>query len=365
MGLEIGIVGLPNSGKSTLFNALTNAGSMVASYPFTTIDPHVGIADVPDERLTAIARIIKPQKVVPAAIKFVDIAGLVKGAHQGEGLGNQFLAQIREVDALAIVLRCFNDENVPHVSGQLDPLDDLAVLDVEMGLADLGSVERRLQKDKIQAKANPRQYTADIEVLEQLMAHLEKGDKARTFKTDAAGDEIVKSLFLLTTKTRILVANIGEEDLPQGGLLAGQISRKAAEEGGEAIAICAELEAGLADFSADEAREYLAELGVAASGLERFISAGYRLLDLISFITVTGGEVARAWTLRRGKTVLAASGEIHSDMERGFIRADVVAAPELIKAGSLAALREMGKLHSEGREYVVADGDVLHIHFKV
>jgi GTP-binding protein YchF len=367
MPLQIGIAGLPNAGKSTLFNALTRANVAVASYPFTTIEPHVGVAAVLDERLDAIARLVKPDKVVPATIQFVDIAGLVQGAHRGEGLGNQFLAAIREVDAVALVLRCFEDEDVAHISATLDPLDDLAVLDIELTLADLGTVERRIERTRSAAKGNPKEHEWELIALARLREHLAAGHPARALAADGGADDplhaLLADLFLLTNKPRLLVANVGEDALPDGGPLAARVVQRAAEEGSQAIVLCAECEAGLAEWSPEEAAAYRAELGLAEPGLNRLVRASYALLDLITFFTLTGGEVVRAWMLRRGLTAWHAAGLVHTDIQRGFIRADVVSCADLLAAGSWSHVREAGKLRSEGRDYVVADGDVIHIHF--
>ncbi len=377
MPLRVGIVGLPNAGKSTLFNALTRANVAVARYPFTTIEPHVGVAAVPDMRLDALARLIKPVKVVPATVQFVDIAGLVQGAHRGEGLGNQFLAAIREVDALAMVLRCFENPDVPHVAESLDPVADLGVLDLELSLADLGTVERRIERTKSAAKSNPKAYEWELTTLMRLMDHLAAGQPARTFvstlsvghttKTESASADATRALldelFLLTNKPRLLVANVSEEALPGGGPLAARVLEVADQEGSQAIVICAECEAALADWPPEEAAAYRAELGLSEPGVDRLIHAGYRLLDLITFFTVTGGEVVHAWAVRRGLTAWHAAGQVHTDMQRGFIRADVISWDELLSAGSLAHAREIGRLRSEGRDYVVQDGDVIHIHF--
>jgi GTP-binding protein YchF len=344
----------------------------VASYPFTTIEPHVGVAQVPDPRLDAIAGLIKPDKVVPTTIQFVDIAGLVKGAHRGEGLGNQFLAHIREVDAIAIVLRCFENPDVAHVSAQLDPTDDLAVLDLELSLADLGTLERRIERTQSVAKARPKDFQWELAFLGALREHLAQGQPARTFSGSAAGDDadgrgraLLAELFLLTSKPRLLVANVGEEALPDGGPLAGQVVGAAAGEGSQSVVVCADCEAALAEWPPDEAAAYRDELGLAIPGLERLVHASYRLLDLITFFTVTGGEVIRAWTLRRGENVWRAAGQVHTDMQRGFIRADVVRHADLLSTGSMAAAREGGRLRSEGRDYLVQDGDVIHVHFSV
>jgi len=370
MPLQIGIVGLPNAGKSTLFNALTRANAAVASYPFTTIDPHVGVAEVPDPRLDAIAALIKPDKVVPTTIQFVDIAGLVKGAHQGEGLGNQFLAHIREVDAIALVLRCFENPDVAHVSAQLDPTEDLSVLDLELSLADLGTVERRIERTRGAAKGHPKDFEWELATLEALKEHLAQAHPARTFSDPRAGDDadgrfrtLRAELFLLRDKPRLLVANVAEDTLPDGGLLAARVVEAAAREGSQAIVVCADCEAALAEWPPDEANAYRAELGLSTPALDRLVQASYRLLDLITFFTVTGGEVVRAWTLHRGQTAWHAAGQVHTDMQRGFIRADVVRHADLVVAGSMSAVRDVGKLRSEGRDYVVQDGDVIHIHF--
>jgi hypothetical protein len=367
MPLHIGIVGLPNAGKSTLFNALTQANAAVASYPFTTIEPHVGVAEVSDRRLDALAGLIKPDKVVPTAIQFVDIAGLVQGAHRGEGLGNQFLAHIREVDAIALVLRCFEDPDVAHVSATLDPVSDLEVLDLELSLADLSTVERRIERTRGAAKARPRDFEWELATLQALRDHLAAGRPARTFSPEREEDgrinALMAELFLLTGKPRLLVANVGEDELPGGGPLAQQVVEAAARAGSQSVVLCADCEAGLAEWPPEEAAAYRAELGLAASGLDRLVQASYRLLDLITFFTVTGGEVVRAWTLSRGDTAWHAAGQVHTDMQRGFIRADVVRLADLLAAGSMPAAREAGRVRSEGRDYVVQDGDVIHFHF--
>ena len=370
MALQIGIVGLPNAGKSTLFNALTQANAAVASYPFTTIEPHVGVAEVPDPRLDAVADLIKPDKVIPTNIQFVDIAGLVKGAHQGEGLGNQFLAHIREVDAIALVLRCFENPDVAHVSAELDPVDDLGILDLELSLADLGTVERRIERTQSSAKAHPKEFEWELETLSALKEHLARGRSAHTFaaeKAEADGDgrvdALLGELFLLTNKPRLLVANVGEDTLPEGGPLATKVIETANQEGSQSIILCADCEAALVEWPPEEAAAYRAELGLSTPGLDRLVQVSYRLLDLITFFTVTGGEVVRAWTLRRGETAWHAAGQVHTDMQRGFIRADVVNQADLLAGGSMAGVREAGRLRSEGRDYVVKDGDVIHIHF--
>jgi GTP-binding protein YchF len=363
MSLQIGIVGLPNVGKSTLFNALTRAGAAVASYPFTTIDPNVGVVEVPDTRLYNVAAIVKPDEVKPATIEFVDIAGLVKGAHMGEGLGNQFLGHIRNVDAIALVVRCFEDPDVAHISAELDPLGDCEIIDLELVLADLATVERRVEKVRTSAKAQPKEYAAELNLLERLKAHLEAGRLASRFPVSSKEAEMTQPLFLLTAKPRLYIANAGEDDIPDGGPRAQAVLRRAAEEGTQAIVICAQLEADLADWDLDEAAEYRAELGLDEPGLDRLIHAGYRLLDLITFFTATGTKVVRAWTLQRGQTVLEAAGKVHTDMQKGFIRAEVVSYGDLMDAGDFTKARERGAIRLEGRDYVVQDGDVVHIRF--
>lgn len=370
MSLQIGIVGLPNVGKSTLFNALTHAGAAVASYPFTTIEPNLGVAAVPDERLNRLVDIVGPERVVPATVEFVDIAGLVKGAHRGEGLGNQFLGHIRDVDAVAVVVRCFQDENVPHVSGSpdaIDPLDDLGVLDLELILADLATLEKRIAKVQGMAKANPRQFQEELNALSTLREHLQAGQLAAgvDWPEPKKAAEYLSAVALVTDKPRLYVTNVGEDDLPSGGPLAARVAERAQAERAQSVVICAQLEVDLADWSPEEAAGYRAELGLSASGLEALNSASYRTLDLITFFTTTGGQEVRAWPLPRGQTAPQAAGQVHSDMERGFIRAEVVDFETLNQAGSFASVRERGLMRIEGREYVIQDGDVCHFRFNV
>jgi GTP-binding protein YchF len=363
MSLQIGIVGLPNVGKSTLFNALTRAGAAVASYPFTTIDPNVGVVQVPDPRLADVAAIVRPDEIKPTTIEFVDIAGLVQGAHQGEGLGNQFLGHIRNVDAIALVVRCFEDPDVAHVSADLDPLADCDVVDLELVLADLATVERRTEKVRSSAKAQPKEYAAELKFLEQVESHLAAGHLASRLSPSDKDAEMLQPLFLLTAKPRLYVANVGEDDLPDGNALSERVRKRAVEEGAQAVTLCAQLEADLAEWEPEEAAEYRRELGLDEPGLDRLIHAGYRLLDLITFFTATGTNVVRAWTLKRGETVLAAAGKIHTDMQKGFIRAEVISHGELMAAGDFNRARERGLIRLEGRDYVVHDGDVIHIRF--
>ncbi len=366
MSLQIGIIGLPNVGKSTLFNALTQAGAATAAYPFTTIDPNRGIAIVPDRRLEALAQLVGPERVTPATVEFVDIAGLVRGSHRGEGLGNRFLAHIREVDAVAVVTRCFADPDVAHVDGSLDPLRDLQVLDLELILADLETVQRALDKARTAAKARPKDAATDMTLLEELEARLQRGERATGWA--AAGEEQAaraREMHLLTAKPRLYVANVDEDDLPDGGEWASAVTQLAEADSAPCVVLCAQVEADLAGWPADEAAEYRAELGLECSGLESLVWAGYRALDLISFFTLVGGKVARAWSVRQGATAPEAAGKVHSDMERGFIRAEVIRWDELLAASGWTSAREHGLIRVEGRDYLVQDGDVCQFRFNV
>jgi GTP-binding protein YchF len=365
MSLEIGIVGLPNVGKSTLFNALTNAGAEVASYPFTTIEPNVGVVPLQDARLDYVASLVEPQKVVPSTIRFVDIAGLVRGAHRGEGLGNEFLGHIRNVDAIAMVVRCFEDENIVHVDGHLDPLADAETVWTELILADLQVLERRIEKVETAAKARPRDYSAELDYLRHVHEHLDVGQLARTLTPSGREQEWLAEVALLTVKPFLYVANVGEADLPEGGDLAERVRQQAEEMGVEPVVLCAQTEMELLEWPADEAAAYLADLGCEETGLQRLVRAGYRMLDLITFFTATGNKSVNAWALRAGTTAPKAAGQVHSDMERGFIRAEVVAFDALQEFGSFPAAREHGQLRVEGRDYVVQDGDIVHFRFNV
>jgi len=363
MSLEIGIVGLPNVGKSTLFNALTRAGAAVAGYPFTTIEPNVGIVPVEDPRLDRIAALVGPDEVIPTTVRFVDIAGLVKGAHRGEGLGNQFLGHIRDVDATAMVVRCFQAGDVPHVTDELDPGDDIETVDTELVLADLATVERRLEKVRAGSKGLPRHSAPELDWLEGLRAHLDGGTLALRFGEIDIVPDWTKELNLLTAKPRLYVANVGETDLPDGGPLTRRVKDHAAAEGAPAVVFCAQLEMELLEWSPEDAASYRAELGAGQSGLQQLVHASYRLLGLITFFTTTGGRTVEAWTVPRATHAHQAAGRVHTDMERGFIRAEVVHYDDLVAAGSVAAARDAGRLRLEGREYVVADGDVIHFRF--
>lgn len=364
MTLQIGIVGLPNVGKSTLFNALTKSSAAVAAYPFTTIEPNRGVAAVPDPRLDALASLVGPERVTPAAIEFVDIAGLVRGAHRGEGLGNQFLGHIRDVDAVALVCRCFADPDVAHVDGTVDPLRDVEVLDLELIMADLEVAERRLEKARSAAKARPRDYAAEIEALEALCRRLQTGERAMTWAAEGAvAATLAAEMRLLTAKKRIYVANVGEQDLPSGGPAAEGVARLAEREGAPFVVLCARLEADLGDWPPDEAAAYRAEVGLTRSGIESLAWAGYAALDLVTFFTITGGREVRAWAVPRGTTAPQAAGKVHSQMEQGFIKAEVVGFEPLVQAGSWHAAREQGLVRIEGREYEVQDGDVCLFRF--
>jgi ribosome-binding ATPase len=363
VALKVGLVGLPNVGKSTLFNAVSQAGAEAANFPFCTIDPNVGVVAVPDRRLERLGELAASKKTVPTAIEMVDIAGLVAGASQGEGLGNQFLAHIREVDAICHVVRCFEDDDVVHVSGSVDPARDVEIIDTELVLADLDTVERRVERSQRAAKSGDRDLIREAEQVTALRDHLAEGAPARTFAGDL-DPALARELSLLTDKPVLYAANVAEDELPDGNEHVRLVAKIAAEQGAEVVVISAQVEAELAELEHEERAEYLASLGLERSGLERLIARAYELLGLLTFFTA-GPTESRAWTVRAGSRAPRAAREIHSDMERGFIRAEVIAYDDYDALGSEAAAREAGKLRVEGKDYVVADGDVVHFRFNV
>jgi len=365
--MKLGIVGLPNVGKSTLFNSLTKAGAESANYPFCTIDPNVGIVAVPDERLTKLTEMYHSAKTTPAVIEFVDIAGLVKGASKGEGLGNQFLANIREVDAIVHVVRCFEDPNVIHVDGSVDPLRDIETINFELIFSDIEVLERRIAKTVRGAK-NDKTLAKELELQNRIKAHLEAGKLAKTFETNDEDEQAwLEEYNLLTYKPVIFAANVSEDDLADDGASnphVAAVREYAKESDCEVFVVCAEIEAEISELDDDERKEFLEEMGLKESGLEKLIRASYSLLGLISYLTA-GETEARAWTITKGTKAPQAAGKIHSDFERGFIRAEIVRYEDLIELGSLNAAKEKGLLRSEGKEYVVQDGDVILFKFNV
>jgi GTP-binding protein YchF len=363
MGFNCGIVGLPNVGKSTLFNSLTSAGVAAENYPFCTIDPNVGVVEVPDPRLQVLAAIVKPQKIVPTTMEFVDIAGLVAGASKGEGLGNTFLAHIRETDAIAHVVRCFEDDDVVHIAGRLDPISDIEIVNTELSLADLESVERAIERTAKRLKANEKEARTRMAVLEKLKACLDTGHRARNVPLAEAERRLVSDLHLITTKPVMYVANVAEHGFENNPYLDA-VRRKAATENAEVVPVCAGIEAEIAQLDARDREEFLAGLGLAESGLALVIRAGYALLDLLTFFTAGKREV-RAWTIETGATAAQAAGRIHTDFERGFIRAEVTAYEDFVALGGEQAAKEGGKLRLEGRNYIVREGDIMHFRFNV
>ena len=364
--MKLGMVGLPNVGKSTLFNALTNAGAESANYPFCTIEKNVGIVSVPDERLDKLAEMYEPDKFTPATLEFVDIAGLVKGASKGEGLGNKFLADIREVDAIVHVVRCFEDGNIVHVDGSINPVRDIETINLELIFSDIEMIDRRIDRAKKAAKGD-KKYLSEIDFLERLKSHLENGKSARGFDFTDDERELIKSTPLLSAKPVIYAANMSEEDFANNidtNENYKQVCAIAAEEHSAVLPICAQTEAEIAEMDEDDKKMFLAELGLEVSGLNRIIKEGYSLLGLISYLTAGKPEV-RAWTIKKGTKAPQAAGKIHTDFEKGFIRAEVISFDDLMECGSMAAAKEKGLVRLEGKEYVMQDGDIVLFRFNV
>jgi GTP-binding protein YchF len=363
MSLKCGIVGLPNVGKSTLFNALTKAGIAAENYPFCTIEPNVGIVEVPDPRLAVLAAIAKPERVLPAVVEFVDIAGLVAGASKGEGLGNKFLANIRETDAIAHVVRCFEDDNVVHVTGGVNPVSDIETINTELALADLAAVEKQIAKVEKPARAGDKDAQRILAALKKVEAVLDAGRPARTADHYHEELEVLAPFFLLTMKPTMYVANIAEHGFHDNPLLAA-VEAHAAKEGAPVVSVCAAMEAEIADLSGEDKRVFLEDMGVTEPGLDRVIHAGYKLLGLETYFTCGPKEV-RAWTIHHGDTAPRAAGVIHTDFEKGFIRAEVIAYDDFVACKGEHGAKEQGKMRLEGKEYVVKDGDVMHFRFNV
>ncbi len=364
--MKLGMVGLPNVGKSTLFNAITNAGAQSANYPFCTIEPNVGMVSVPDERLDKLAEMYNPDKFTPATIEFVDIAGLVKGASKGEGLGNKFLSHIREVDAIIHVVRCFENDDITHVDGNIDPARDIETINLELVLSDLDILSRRVDSRK-KAMKGDKTLAAEVAFLERLVAEMEQGKTARSVEMSEDELEYLKEVALLTIKPVIYACNMGENDFNEGidsNKYYNQVKEIAQAEGAETFPICAEMEAQIAELEPDEKEMFLADMGLETSGLDRLIKKSYALLGLISYLTAGKPEV-RAWTIKKGTKAPQAAGKIHTDFERGFIRAEVISFDDLMACGSMAAAKDKGLVRSEGKEYVMKDGDIVLFRFNV
>jgi hypothetical protein len=365
--MKLGIVGLPNVGKSTLFNAITEAGAECANYPFCTIEPNVGVVTVPDARLEILAKMYHPEKVTPATIEFLDIAGLVKGASKGEGLGNKFLSHIREVDAILQVVRCFEEGNIVHVEGSIDPIRDVEIINMELIFADLETVEKRMDKTRNMAKSGEKKYLAELEVFEKIKSGLEEGRPVRALSFNKEEKIIVDQLFLLTQKPVIYVANISENDLMAGtaeNQWVKELKSYAAKENAEVMLISATIEEEIAQLDEEDKRIFLSDLGLAESGLDRLVKASYKLLGLISFLTA-GPQEVRAWTIKEGTKAPQAAGKIHTDFERGFIKAEIIGYEELMACGSYTIAKEKGLVRLEGKDYIMKDGDVTIFRFNV